>query len=163
MRITRIHTTQQLSSNKTFALETESSHHLARVLRLGVGDALTLFDGRGGEYPSEIIAIDKKHVTVRAGVQQLREGESPLAMHLGIAISRGERMDWIVQQRELSLETPLGAFREAVTELTAEVRSSDKPGGDYPIALYFHPELGLLDATLIQEIFTNVTTLNAFQ
>lgn len=73
------------------------------------------------------------------------------------------RMDWIVQQRELSLETPLGAFREAVTELTAEVRSSDKPGGDYPIALYFHPELGLLDATLIQEIFTKVTTLNAFQ
>jgi hypothetical protein len=73
------------------------------------------------------------------------------------------RMDWIVQQRELSLETPLGAFREAVTELTAEVRSSDKPGGDYPIALYFHPELGLLDATLIQEIFTKVTTLNAFE
>jgi 16S rRNA (uracil1498-N3)-methyltransferase len=123
MRITRIHTTQQLSSNKTFALETESSHHLARVLRLGVGDALTLFDGRGGEYPSEIIAIDKKHVTVRAGVQQLREGESPLAMHLGIAISRGERMDWIVQK---STELGVAAITPLVTERTGVKLSSER-------------------------------------
>ena len=46
MRITRIYTTQKLHSNDLVELEPEPSHHLARVLRLGVGDALTLFDGQ---------------------------------------------------------------------------------------------------------------------
>jgi 16S rRNA (uracil1498-N3)-methyltransferase len=98
MRITRIYTTQKLRSNELVELEPEPSHHLARVLRLGVGDALTLFDGNGGEYPGEITAVDKKHIRVLTGAHLQKECESPLEIHLGIAISRGERMDWIVQK-----------------------------------------------------------------
>lgn len=98
MRISRIHTDQKLSSNTAVVLEPEPSRHLARVLRLGIGDALTLFDGRGGEYPSRITAIEKKHVQVITGEQLHSERESPLAIHLGIAISRGDRMDWIAQK-----------------------------------------------------------------
>jgi 16S rRNA (uracil1498-N3)-methyltransferase len=113
MRITRIYTTERLSSNATVALEPEPSRHLARVLRLGVGDALTLFDGRGGEYPSKIAAVSKKHVEVSTGEHLQCESESPLAIHLGIAVSRGERMDWVVQKA-----TELGVT--AVTPLLTE-------------------------------------------
>ncbi len=108
MRITRIHTAQRLSSNTSVLLEPEPSRHVARVLRLGIGDSLTLFDGYGGEYPSKITAVDKRHVQVLTGAQLHSENESPLTIQLGIAISRGERMDWIAQKC-----TELGA-----TELT---------------------------------------------
>jgi 16S rRNA (uracil1498-N3)-methyltransferase len=106
MRITRIYSAQTLSSDTDLLLEPEPSRHLARVLRLGVGDTLTLFDGSGGEYPSKITAVDKKNVRVLTGSHLHRESESPLQIHLGIAISRGERMDWIVQKStELGVST----------------------------------------------------------
>jgi 16S rRNA (uracil1498-N3)-methyltransferase len=122
MRITRIYTAQRLQSNTIVVLEPEPSRHLARVLRLGVGDSLTLFDGSGGEYWSEITAVDKKTVQVHIGVHQQQECESPLNIHLGIAVSRGERMDWIVQK-----STELGV--RSLTPLSTE-HSGVKLSGD---------------------------------
>jgi 16S rRNA (uracil1498-N3)-methyltransferase len=113
MRITRIYTAQQLHSGRLVELEAEASHHLIRVLRLGVGDRVTLFDGRGGEYPGEISAIGKKQVHVTTGLHLPEERESPLHIHLGIAVSRGERMDWVVQK-----STELGV--SAITPLSSE-------------------------------------------
>jgi 16S rRNA (uracil1498-N3)-methyltransferase len=113
MRTTRIYTTKRLSSHAAVILEPEPSHHLARVLRLGVGDTLTLFDGCGGEYPGEITAVDKKHVQILTGEHLPRECESPLSIHLGIAVSRGERMDWVVQK---ATELGVAALTPLVTE-----------------------------------------------
>ena len=113
MRTTRIHTSQALQSNTTVLLEPEPSRHLTRALRLGVGDRLVLFNGLGGEYPGEIIALDKHKVQVMTGTHSLRECESELDIHLGIALSRGERMDWIVQKA-----TELGV--NSLTPLTTE-------------------------------------------
>lgn len=123
MRITRIHTTQRLSSNTAVVLETEPSHHLARVLRLGVGDPVTLFDGHGGEYPGEITAVNKKQVEVLTGALLQNTSESPLAIHLGVAISRGERMDWIVQK---STELGVTALTPLATEHTGVKLSGDR-------------------------------------
>jgi 16S rRNA (uracil1498-N3)-methyltransferase len=117
MRITRIYTAQQLSNDTVVVLEPEPSRHLARVLRLKVGDSLTLFDGSGGEYPGEITAADKRNVQVLTGSRLQQECESPLSIHLGIAVSRGERMDWIVQKStELGIRslTPLSTERTGV-------------------------------------------------
>jgi 16S rRNA (uracil1498-N3)-methyltransferase len=113
MRTTRIYTRALLDSHAAVVLEPEPSHHLSRVLRLGVGDVLTLFDGRGGEYPGEITAIDKKQVHIRTGAHLPRECESPLGIHLGIAVSRGERMDWVVQK---ATELGIAALTPLVTE-----------------------------------------------
>lgn len=115
MRTTRIYTRTRLGSHAAVVLEGEPSHHLLRVLRLGVGDTLTLFDGWGGEYPGEITALDKKHVHIRTGAHLQRECESPLSIHLGIAVSRGERMDWIVQK---ATELGVTALTPLVTEHT---------------------------------------------
>jgi len=113
MRISRIYTAQALHSNSLVELEAEPSHHLIRVLRLGVGDRITLFDGRGGEYPGEIAALDKKLVQVATGLHRQQECESPLDIHLGIAVSRGERMDWIVQK---STELGIASLTPLLTE-----------------------------------------------
>ena len=98
MRTPRIFTDQLLASDTHIQLEPGPSQHLARALRMSVGDALVLFDGRGGEYPAEIAELDKRQVTVVTGRHRDRECESPLSVHLGIGVSRGERMDWVVQK-----------------------------------------------------------------
>lgn len=98
MRIPRIYTGQELQANAEIVLETGPSLHLSRALRMKVGDALVLFNGRGGQYPATISAIDRKAVVVASAEQEALECESPLHLQLGIAVSRGERMDWVVQK-----------------------------------------------------------------
>lgn len=80
---------------------------------MGPGASLVLFDGSGGEYPATIVEAGKRCVLVETGGHRAAETESPLAIHLGIAISRGERMDWIVQKA-----TELGA--STISPLTSE-------------------------------------------
>ena len=60
MRTARIYTTHKLHSNTVVVLESEPSRHLARVLRLGVGDRLTLFDGRGANISAALLPSTKK-------------------------------------------------------------------------------------------------------
>ena len=114
MRISRIYTTAALNSNLIVALDEKASHHLGKVLRHKVGDALVLFNGDGQQYAAEICAIDKRQVTVAVGVASSPVTESPLQIHLGIAISKGDRMDWVLQKStELGVSeiTPLSAER----------------------------------------------------
>jgi 16S rRNA (uracil1498-N3)-methyltransferase len=87
MRIPRIYTGQELRGNARIELEPGPSAHIARALRMRTGDELTLFNGKGGEYPTAIAAIDKKKVVVTTGTHRALELESNLHIHLGIAVS----------------------------------------------------------------------------
>ena len=71
---------------------------MARVLRLAVGDGVTLFDGRGAEYSAVIARMSKSDVTLRVGEPRRVDRESPLAVTLAQAVSSGERMDYTVQK-----------------------------------------------------------------
>jgi len=122
MRIPRIYTGQELRGDACIGLEPGPSAHIARALRMREGDKLTLFNGEGGEYPTEIAAIDKKKVVVTTGPHRVLELESNLQIHLGIAISRCDRMDAIVQKA-----TELGVV--ALTPLFTE-RTEVKLAGD---------------------------------
>ena len=122
MRIPRIFTGQQLQANARIELESGPSQHISRALRMRVGDELILFNGNGGAYPAQIAALDKKSVVVTTADILEQELESPLAIHLGIAISRGDRMDWVVQKA-----TELGAY--SVTPLFTE-RTEVKLAGE---------------------------------
>ncbi len=98
MATPRIYTAQALSKGLELALEPGASRHFAGVLRLQKDDAIVLFDGNGGEYSAQIEQLDRKHVVVRVTQHHAVERESPLSIHLGIAISRGDRFDWVVQK-----------------------------------------------------------------
>jgi len=97
-RAPRIYTGQPLQANASLELESGPAHHVSRVLRMRVADALVLFNGSGGQYPARISALDRKSVLVDTGEFDPVECESALRLELGIAISRGERMDWVVQK-----------------------------------------------------------------
>ncbi len=106
MRLTRVHVAAPLEAGRRERLSGDAANHIARVLRLGAGDALTLFDGRGGEYGALIEEVRRDGVTVRVGEWRPVERESPLALTLAQGIARGERMDWVVQKA-----TELGVSR----------------------------------------------------
>ena len=98
MRLTRVYVADPLASGHRVRLEGNAASHITRVLRLRVGAALTLFDGTGGEYEG---SIDKAHggeVIVAVGARAPIERESPLELTLAQGVSRGERMDLVVQK-----------------------------------------------------------------
>lgn len=104
MRVTRVYVDAPLGSGAQLALPEGAARHVARVLRLGVGDALRLFNGRGGEYDATIDAVRRDEVTARIGAHHAVERESPLRIVLLQGIARGEKMDLILQKA-----TELGA------------------------------------------------------
>ncbi len=113
MRIPRIYTDQPLSGRQGITLDEEQSHYLLRVLRMDAGRELILFDGRGGEYQGHILEAGKKHVSIALGDFRADDRCSPLALELGIGISRGERMDWVLQKAtELGVSTITPLFTE---------------------------------------------------
>lgn len=95
---TRLYVPVPLESGATLPLDPDRSHYVSRVLRLRAGDELVLFDGRGGEHAGSIAQASRNGVTVAVGERTGREAESPLAIRLVQGISRGERMDFVVQK-----------------------------------------------------------------
>lgn len=123
MRIPRIYTEQNLLSGETIELEESASHHLGKVLRMQPGRELVLFNGAGGEFAATIHEVSKKHVSVTVAEHIPDNRESPLELELAIGISRGERMDWVLQKA-----TELGVTRivPLITERTEVKVSGDR-------------------------------------
>lgn len=96
--LTRIYFPGDIPVHGECALPPDQAHHAARVLRLAVGEAVTLFDGEGAEYSAVIARVAKSGVTLNVGEQQRVDRESPLQITLAQAISSGERMDYTVQK-----------------------------------------------------------------
>lgn len=98
MRLTRVYLDAVLEPGTCVALRGSAASHVTRVLRLRAGDTLTLFNGRGGEYAGSIDKSQAGEVTVAVGEERAVERESPLALTLAQGVSRGERMDLVVQK-----------------------------------------------------------------
>lgn len=96
--MTRVHVDAPLAAQSNLALPAGPARHLVRVLRLGAGDALRLFNGRGGEYDATIETVRRDEVIVRVGAHHAVERESPLSITLLQGIARGEKMDLILQK-----------------------------------------------------------------
>jgi 16S rRNA (uracil1498-N3)-methyltransferase len=109
MRNTRIYVNQALHLKSTIFLDTAASHHVRHVLRLKIGDVIVVFDGQGHEYEADIIG-DKKQVQIMIQHALSSLPVPALHIHLGQAISRGEKMDFTLQKSvELGIKeiTPL--------------------------------------------------------
>ena len=87
-------------------LDERTSRHLVRVLRLGPGAALRLFDGRGREHDAVLTGADARAATAAVGHPVQPAPESPLRIRLLQGVGRGERMDLVVQKAtELGVAT----------------------------------------------------------
>ena len=98
MTIPRIHCEHKLGPGAQFALAPEASQHVAKALRLKAGDALVVFDGRGGEYEASIQRVDRDRVDVKVGAFRDVDREGALTVGLVQGLPEADKMDWIIQK-----------------------------------------------------------------
>jgi len=103
-------------------LDESPAHHATRVLRLAAGDALTLFDGTGGEFDALLERVHKRGAAVRVLRFVAVERESPLAVTLVQAIAANDAMDSTIRRA-----TELGA---TAIQPVVTARSSPLPPGE---------------------------------
>jgi 16S rRNA (uracil1498-N3)-methyltransferase len=79
-------------------LPKDEAEHATRVLRLGAGDAISVFDGRGNEFLAEIVAAPgKRDVRVRLQSRIAPPPEPAVPLTLVQAILKGDKMDDVVR------------------------------------------------------------------
>ncbi len=96
------------------------AHHLMHVLRMGPGELVEVFDGRGLVASAQVVAVRKRDVELRV-VAARREVPPAREVILGTAVPKGDRFDWLIEKG-----TELGVTR-VVPIVTA--RSSVDPRG----------------------------------
>ncbi|WP_425806763.1 16S rRNA (uracil(1498)-N(3))-methyltransferase [Desulfitobacterium sp. Sab5] len=106
----------ELGENVFWLRETERDH-LVRVLRLAPGDDIIGFDNTGAEYYATIIKIEDKSVTCRILEESHPEVEAETNVYLIAGLSKGEKMEWVIQKgTELGMSglIPLRAKRSVM-------------------------------------------------
>ena len=94
-----------LSAGATVPLQGDSRHYLINVLRLGLGDVVHIFNGRDGEWASEITDLTKKAMVLTAQEQTRGQSCEP-DVWLVFAPVKKARVDFIAQKA-----TELGVSR----------------------------------------------------
>ena len=120
-RTARIYVEQELHAGALLELPAHAAHHALRVLRLREGDALILFDGRGGEWSATVAHGSRDRLAAAVGAHRDIERESRLRVALLQGVSSADRMDLTVQKAtELGVDAiqPVLA-QKSVVRLTA--------------------------------------------
>jgi 16S rRNA (uracil1498-N3)-methyltransferase len=99
----RLYIDQALAASDELRLPDAAARHV-QVLRLQPGDALTLFDGRGGEWSATVLRMGRSEVAVQLLAHHAVERELPLQVTLALGMPANERMDTLVEKA-----TELGA------------------------------------------------------
>jgi 16S rRNA (uracil1498-N3)-methyltransferase len=124
----RFYCSAPLTIGTVLALPDAVAHHV-QVIRMQVGNAITLFNGEGGEYTAVITQMEKKRVHAEVKTFSPREVELPYAITLAQALPEAAKMDWIIEKAvELGVTAiqPLAAQR-CVVRLNGE-RAEKKHG-----------------------------------
>jgi 16S rRNA (uracil1498-N3)-methyltransferase len=80
--------------------------HLRRVLRLRPGDHIIAFDDSGWEHEAVIRALNDEHGELEILSSYQAERESPLAVTLAVGLTKGEKIDYVVEKAtELGVQT----------------------------------------------------------
>lgn len=98
MRLIRVHVAAALGPGARARIDGAAAAHVTRVLRLGVGDAVALFNGDGSDYPARISGLGRGTVEAEVTGRVDARAESPLAVTLVQGIARTERMDLVLQK-----------------------------------------------------------------
>lgn len=85
-------------SDTTAVLTGSEAHHIISVLRLEAGTPIQLFDGTGMVYQARIEKIDKRRVEAEIFAVARDDDTQATALHVGQAILKGKKMDFIVQK-----------------------------------------------------------------
>ena len=62
--VVRLYYPSQLKKDNTVVLQADHTHYIQRVLRLGIGEKIALFNGEEGEWQATITTVSKKNISV---------------------------------------------------------------------------------------------------
>jgi 16S rRNA (uracil1498-N3)-methyltransferase len=83
--------------DETVTLPREEAEHLTRVLRLGVGDTVSVFDGRGREFLARITSAIRRDVRLQLVSRVEPAAEPGVALTLAQAVLKSDKMDEVVR------------------------------------------------------------------
>jgi 16S rRNA (uracil1498-N3)-methyltransferase len=83
--------------DETVLLPRDEGEHLTRVLRLGVGDTVAVFDGRGHEWIAKVASVLRRDVRVQLLSRADAAAEPQVAITIAQAVLKGEKMDDVVR------------------------------------------------------------------
>ncbi|MBK7171296.1 MAG: 16S rRNA (uracil(1498)-N(3))-methyltransferase [Gammaproteobacteria bacterium] len=98
MAVPRLYCAAPLAAGLPVELRDEALHYARNVLRLETGATLTVFDGLGHEFSATVVAEGKRSLTLQPEAALETPADTGPEIHLGIGLSRGERMDWVIQK-----------------------------------------------------------------
>ncbi|HET9705078.1 MAG TPA: 16S rRNA (uracil(1498)-N(3))-methyltransferase [Vicinamibacterales bacterium] len=109
----RFHAPDVHASAARVELPEDEAEHLVRVLRLGVGDEVDVFDGRGGLWRAEVVEAGKHAAAIRpvSPLAAARELGTPVT--LVMSLLKGDKMDDVVRDATMLGVT---AIRPVVSE-----------------------------------------------
>lgn len=113
MREIRIYQPGEYQVGQSLDLNHSASQHVAVVLRMKPEQDLVLFCGDDREFRASIKTIQKKRVTVKIHSVKTVSRESPRAIHLAQALSKGDRMSFVIQK---SVELGVSSITPLLTE-----------------------------------------------
>ncbi|CAM3549355.1 16S rRNA (uracil(1498)-N(3))-methyltransferase [Halomonas casei] len=112
-KMPRLYVPAAFVAGSDVALPEGPARHVTRVLRMAEGAPLVLFDGHGQEAGVRLAAVSRKQTLAHVEAVWAGSGESPLTVHLGQAISKGDRMDYAIQKAvELGVATITPLYTE---------------------------------------------------
>jgi 16S rRNA (uracil1498-N3)-methyltransferase len=89
----------QLVASARVALPAEAAHHAVRVLRLGTGALLEVFDGAGRRAAAIVLSADRDRCTIEIDAAIMSSvAMSGLHITLLQGIAAADRMDWIIEK-----------------------------------------------------------------
>jgi len=122
----RFHVPGVDSAAERVELPEDEAEHLVRVLRLGVGDEVEIFDGVGTLWRAEVVQADKKSASVRR-IEELEPArELDIRLTLVISVLKGDKNDDVVRDAVMLGVTgikPVIAERSEIS-MSAMARSS---------------------------------------
>jgi 16S rRNA (uracil1498-N3)-methyltransferase len=83
--------------DETVVLPRDEAEHLTRVLRLGAGDAVTVFDGRGHEFAGRVASALRRDVRVQILSRVEPAAEPAVPLTLAQAVLKGDKMDDVIR------------------------------------------------------------------
>ena len=113
----RFYLDQALKVDQDFVLPASAAHHVLRVLRMGAGEKITLFNGDGFEYEGIILKAHRAEATVLIESKNDVTRESKLISSLGLGILKRKAMESaLIRATELGVTeiTPIKTSRSNI-------------------------------------------------
>ena len=104
--------------DEAITLPRDEGEHLTRVLRMGVGDTVAVFDGRGHEFSARVVAVERRDVRVQLVSRIEPAAEAAVALTLAQAVIKGDKMDDVVRDAVMLGVSAIQPLVTARTEST---------------------------------------------